>query len=286
VSDASPLRALARLCGTFHNVAYYAPEMKAFKAAGVPKYWRAYMAYRSAPMGTVPPPVVVATFYNFAPARVAEAIPSVWDEISPSNAIALCDESVDRALRRVLGDDIAGSEIAAAATLAARAMEGCDVVGRPLFAAHTSLPWPEPAHMRLYQACTLWREHRGDGHNVALAAAEIDGLECHVLLSGTNRLVNASVIEKIRGWTIPEWEAATQRLTARGLLDGDGAWTAPGRELRDAIEAHTDRLAAEPLERLGRDQADELIEALSPIVARLVDAGAVAASWPPKSFQK
>jgi hypothetical protein len=279
----SAIRTLGRLCGTLHNVAYYAPEMKAFAASGVPRYWHAYMAYRSAPMGPVATSVVVATFYNFAPSRVAAAIPSVWEQISPSEAIALRDSSIDRALRRVLRE-VSGADIANAARLARHAIEHCDVQGRPLFAAHAALLWPEAPHMQLYQACTLWREHRGDGHNIALAAAEIDGIECHVLLSGRNELVNPRVIEKIRGWTASEWEAAAARLVQRGLLTETGAWTAAGRELRSAIERHTDRLASAPVDHLGASRAAELVELLDPVVARLVEGGAVSPSWPPTSL--
>jgi hypothetical protein len=274
-------RTLARLCGTFHNITYYAPEIRAFNDVGITRYWHAYLGYRSAPMGRVPASVVVATFYNFAPARVAAAIPSIWEHISPQDAIALRDTSVDRALTRVLGPDVSSKWVVTAATLAREGIEAGDVVGRPLFAAHAALPWPDEPHMQLHHACTLWREHRGDGHNIALAAAEIDGVECHALLAGSG--VTGPVIEKLRGWTPAEWDAAQRRLVARGLLDEDGSLTASGRAYREAIEDHTDRLAAAPLARLGDDRAQRLIEALDPLVRQLVDAGAVDARWPPRS---
>ena len=56
-------RDLARVF-TFHNVSYYAPEIKAFVDAGMRGSWMAYFAYRAAPMGAVPAEVVMATFYN------------------------------------------------------------------------------------------------------------------------------------------------------------------------------------------------------------------------------
>jgi hypothetical protein len=275
-------RTVARLCGTFHNISYYAPEIAAFKDVGIPRYWHAYFGYRSAPMGRVPASVVIACFYNFAPVRVRSAIPSIWEHVTPDEAMAIRDASVSGALCRVLGDGVAGDGLMTAATLARAGIEGCDVVGRPLFAAHTDLPWPEQPHMQLHHACTLWREFRGDGHNIALAAAGIDGIECHVLLGGTG-VVNARVIEKLRGWTIEEWEAARLRLVSRGLLDEHGLCTDRGHECRADIEAHTDRLAGEPLRRLGEDGIRQLIAALDPIVSHLIDSGAVAATWPPKS---
>ena len=177
-------RTLARMCGVVHNIAYYAPEIREFRQAGIQRYWDAYMAYRSAPLGRVPAAVVTATFYNFAPRMVERAIPVVWESVNPAEAMAMRDDMIDRALRRSLGDLINDAILARAASLAREAIEGCDVAGRPLFAAHSALDWPEPAHMALFHACTLWREQRGDGHVIALAAAEIDGIECHVLLSG------------------------------------------------------------------------------------------------------
>ena len=50
----------------FHNVSYYAPEIKAFVDAGMRGSWMAYFAYRAAPMGAVPAEVVMATFYRIS----------------------------------------------------------------------------------------------------------------------------------------------------------------------------------------------------------------------------
>jgi hypothetical protein len=286
MANVRAVRTLARLCGTFHNITYYAPEVAAaFKEVGVPRYWHAYFGYRSAPMGQVPAAVVTACFYNFSPARVGAAIPSVWEHMTPNVAMDIRDASVSLALQRVLGDGVAGAALMTAARLTRTGMEGCDVVGRPLFAAHADLSWPDQPHMQLHHACTLWREHRGDGHNIALAAAEIDGLECHVLFAATGA-TNARVIEKLRGWTADEWGAARLRLVSRGLLDERGLCTELGREYRSSIEAHTDRLAAEPLRRLGDEGVSQLVDALDPIVGVLVETGAVAASWPPKPVTK
>jgi len=282
MANARVARTVARLCGTYHNITYYAPEMAAFKDVGVPRYWHAYFGYRSAPMGRVPAPVVIACFYNFSPARVRSAIPSIWEHVTPHEAMAIRDVSVSRALDRVFGDGVASKDLVTAARLVRAGIEGCDVVGRPLFAAHSDLPWPDHPHMQLHHACTLWREHRGDGHNIALAAAGVDGIQCHVLLAGTG-VTNARVIEKLRGWSAAEWDEARLRLVSRGLLDERGLCTDQGHDCRAAIEAHTDRLAAEPLRRLGDERARQLIDALDPIVSHLIETGAVAATWPPKS---
>jgi hypothetical protein len=282
--DGGVSRALARLCGTFHNVAYYAPGVRdAFRDLGIRRYWHAYLAARSAPLGIVPADVVTATFYNFAPSFVAGAIPSVWAVTSPATAIAARDVAVEEALVTTL-DPSWRDGVAAAAALVGDAMAGVDTGARPLFAAHVALAPASSPRLALWQACTLWREHRGDGHNIALAAAGVDGLESHVLLAGKG-VVTADVIEQIRGWTAPEWAAATERLAGRGLLDPvDGTLTPAGRAFRDHIEDHTDELAAAPLARLGAD-ADRLVGLLEPLVARLVAAGLVAPTWPPPALR-
>jgi hypothetical protein len=282
-ADGARSRALARLCGTFHNITYYTPLIREFAALGITRYWHAYMGYRSAPLGNVPATVVTSVFYNFAPRMVEAAIPSVWDHVTPAEAMVRRDDIGDRAVRAAFGDGIDAPDMARAADLARRAIEDCDVAGRALFAAHRALPWPEPPHLQLHHACTLWREHRGDSHNAALVAAEVDGLECHVLL-GAKGVVTQPVIEKIRGWTAEEWAAAVARLADRGLVTPDGGPTPAGHVYREDIEATTDRLVAEPRRRLGPDGCDELISLLRPLVTHLVETGAVSGTWPPKGL--
>lgn len=283
--DRRQARTLARLTSVFHNLTYYCPEMRRFADAGLPRYWEAYVAYRSAPLGRVPAAVVTATFYNFAPRMIGAAVPSAWDVMTPARALELRDELIDEALRRILGPSVGDPALARAAELARAGIEGCGVEGRPLFAAHRALPWPgaDEPHRQLYRATTLWREHRGDGHNQALAAAGVGGLACHVLLAGKG-VVSAEIIQRIRGWTAEEWAAAQRELSGRGLLDTDGRFTDAGRDLHAGLEVRTDDLAAEPRRVLGADRCDQLIEALEPFVTRLVDAGEVSPSWPPKQL--
>jgi len=275
-----PARRVARLVGIFHNISYYAPEMRAFADLGLPEYWRAYMAYRSAPMGRVEPSTVAAVFYNFAPRMVAAGLPSAWDSTTPAEVLSRRDACIDDALRRALGDLTDGPDLTATVALVRRAVEGLAASGRPLFAAHQELPWPDDPLLAAWHGCTRWREYRGDGHNIALAAAGIDGLECHVLLAARG-VGDRETILKIRGWTADEWASATERLAARGLVDPDGGITAGGRELRSAIEAHTDELSAEPCNRIASAGVTQLTDALGPLVEHLVATGAVAGRWPP-----
>jgi hypothetical protein len=273
-------RDLAKGFGPVHNVAYYSPEVKAFTDAGMRGWWQGYFAYRSAALGQVPASVVTAIFYNFAPRMVERAIPSAWEIMSPPVALALRTDVVDRALRRVLGDVASAPATRDLADLARRCVDGAEGGCRPLYAAHASLPWPDEPHLALWHACTLLREHRGDSHVVALAAADVGPVACHVLMAQTGHGNRESILP-IRGWTEEEWAAAEVGLAERGWLDASGSLTAAGRDARRAIEAHTDRLTVDPVARLGPDGSERLLNGLAGIVARLAEGGIAPMGWPP-----
>ena len=272
-------RDLARVFTPFHNVSYYSPEINAFVDAGMRGWWMAYFAYRSAPMGPVSAEVAISAFYNFAPRMIQRAVPAVWDVMSPAEAIQLRDQCVDQALRRLLAGHLDDPGLAEAAQLAREAIESCESGARVLYAAHTALPWPEEPHRMLWHACTLLREHRGDSHNIALAAAEINGVEPHVLMAARGQGNKESILP-IRDWTEAEWDAGIARLAERGWLNPDGTFTAEGETNRRDIEAQTDRLTHEPFRRLGPQRAQRLIDLMKPYIDQL-HSGGIATQWPP-----
>lgn len=281
----SPQRTLAAAISRFHNLVYFTPELRRFADVGIDEYWHAYMAHRSAPLGRPTAPVVEATFYNFAPRMVRAAIPRVWDLVSPADAIALRDEAMTVALEQHLGHHRDAEPLRSATEVAGDAVLDCSCVGRPLFGAHAELPLPDHPLLRLWYATTLWREYRGDAHNIALTAAEIDGLEAHVLL-GAKGVVKPDAIERIRGWTADEWDTAIGRLADRGLVEpGDTrealAFTDRGRELHRSIESETDRLSRHPLDLLGPNDVETIIAVIEPLADELVECGAVPGRWPP-----
>src|SRR5205823_1452504 len=158
----------------------------------------------------------------------------------------------DRALRRLLGRRISSPELTEAGQLARRAIEGVSPQGRPLFAANAELDWPDDPHLALWHGATLIREHRGDGHVDALTAAGMHPCESHVSQVAARGAGLAS-IQPYRGWGDDDWAMGVERLRARGWLSTDNTLTTEGRAGRDAIEATTDRLATEPLDRLGAE---------------------------------
>ncbi|HEY7069061.1 MAG TPA: hypothetical protein VH479_03065 [Acidimicrobiales bacterium] len=257
-----------------HAVTYFAPASHAaWAAAGLRGFWRGYFATRTAPLGVVPAEVVTAVVYNFAPAMVARAIPEVWIAVTPPAAWSARLAGVDRGLRDALGDEVVAAS-AGPAALARAALDGCDPAGRALFAAHLALPWPDEAHLALWQALTLLREYRGDGHNLALLAAGVDGCAAHVLAAATGGAPRA-LTQPNRGWSDEDWDARVADLAARGLLGPAGEATDAGRALHAEVEDATDRAAAGPWRALGDRRAEDLAADLVPLARKLVDTGPV-----------
>src|SRR5580693_9728145 len=221
-----------------HDVTYFVPEaLRAFTEAGLRGYWRGYFAGRAAPLGGTRAAVVAASFYNFAPAFVARAIPGVWDLITPQEAIAVREAGAAASLRRLLGGREA--EAAKAADLLWRAVEDLDFAGRALSAANAELPVSADPLTRLWQAATLLREHRGDGHFAALAAADVDGCEAVVLRCCMD--LRREAVQPVRGWTDEQWDDALARLADRGWVGADGQLTNAGQAAHDAVEDATDQ---------------------------------------------
>ncbi|TKJ33942.1 hypothetical protein, partial [Blastococcus sp. CCUG 61487] len=182
---------------------------------------------------------------------------------------------VDAAVRRVLGGEWTASDDAPeAAELATTAAAAVDLPGRPLAAANAGLALPDEPHLALWQALTTLREHRGDGHTVALVQREVDGVAAHVLAVAAGRADRAWLL-KSRGWDDAAWDAAVARLTDRGWL-ADDELTPEGLAMVTAIEADTDRLALGPWAALGDTGCDRLVELLRPVRRAVVAAG----EWP------
>jgi hypothetical protein len=270
-------RRMWRVFDTLHAVTYFAPEAdEEFRASGLKGFWMGYFAGRSAPMGAVEPAVATATFYNFAPKMAARALPDAWGFASPAKVLDARLAGIDRAFGRIFGSDRDGPEVARAAEIARRAAESVTVVGRPLAAANADLAWPDDPMLALWQATTILREHRGDGHVAALVDAGLDGLEAHISFVGAGG-VSRGVLQPARGWSDEEWEEAERAMVGRGWLDekDPGKLTAVGAAGRQQIEDATDRMAAEPWTRIGDEETDELRALLKPMASRIAGLGLI-----------
>jgi hypothetical protein len=261
-----------------HAVTYFAPEARAaLDGLGYRGFWMGYFAARSAPLGIVPREVVTAIFYNFAPERVAKALPAAWQIAGPEAALRARRESAVAALRRYgIGAD---ENVRVAAELAGRAARQAPLDGRPLFAANRALPWPDDPLAALWHAATLLREQRGDAHVAVLTAAGVSGRECNVLHAAAGP-ISREYIARARDYDEAAWRHHEQRLAQRGLLNGDGSLNAAGRELKDHIESATDTLALSALDALGDVEVEKLFQALTPITRAVVAGGDVPAVTP------
>jgi hypothetical protein len=262
-----------------HNHVYFAPETEQhLTAAGLRPGRMCYFAGRSAPMGAVGPGVVTATFSDFAPGLVARHIPRAWTLASPEQVVRARLAAATASLTRLLGDAASGPEVAELAGLVREACAALGPEGRPLYAGHADLPWPEQPLPALWHGATLLREWRGDGHVAVLVQAGLSGLEAHLTHTATGRGFTEEVARVGRGWTEEEWAAGRAALAGRGLLDAGGALTDEGRALRERIEEATDAASAAPWERLGADRTARVVELGKTLSKRLVDNGAYAAA--------
>ena len=173
-------RHLWQLYEPVHAVTYFGTQARAaFESAGLRGFWRGYFAGRAAPLGAVAAAPVTAAFFSFAPAMVARAVPDVWQRASPDQALAARLDGAVAVLRAVLPAEPGRWE--AAAGLLETAARAAVTDGRVLGAANAALPRPTDPLARLWQAATVLREHRGDGHVIALVDAELDGCQALVL---------------------------------------------------------------------------------------------------------
>lgn len=271
----SPARLLWQVVEPIHALTYFSPESAAcFQAAGLRGFWRGYFAGRAAPLGPVPAPDVASAFFGFHPAFVARAIPGVWEAVTPSVAIDARVEGAAAAIDRLFTGAGERKAVAQATALLTDLLDGLDGADRPLYAANAALTWPDDPSARLWHATTLLREHRGDGHVLALRAAGFDPCESH-LTQVASAHTSLEHIRPYRGWEDGDWAAARRRLRGRGLLDGRGRLTPLGAQLRASVEAETDRLASGPLDRIGPERAMQVIEAFAPLAERVVATGSI-----------
>ena len=174
---------------------------------------------------------------------------------------------------------LAGADVAAVADRLATAVSAADATGRPLFAGLAHQPWPDDPVGRLWRACELAREHRGDGH---VAAAIVDGfgpVTMNVLTEVWLGMPLGSYTAT-RGWGPEEIAAGAASLARRGLLDGDRI-TPAGRARRDRLEATTDATQDMLVSALGPD-LEATIAQLDEWSGMCVAAGA----FPPDVFKR
>ncbi len=224
---------------SLNNFVYLVPEAQThYKTIGLKGSWMGYFASRSAPLGAASPELVIATFHGFAPHLVHRAIPDAWALAAPAAVLAarlgLATE--------VLGRAVTAEEAAALADAMANIVAGLDFAGKPLAAAHASVPLSDDDLGRFWLLDAVIREFRGDCHVALLVSEGLNGVDANVLNVAAGRTFPQQ--QALRGWTDEEWDVGKVRLRERGWLDDDGAITPDGTEARNRLEDATDRACA------------------------------------------
>lgn len=258
----------------FHAMVYFAPEaIDEYTRVGLQRRGSHYLASRSAPMGPAGPELVYATFFGFAESAVRRYVPACWENTTPEAVVQARFRVADRALRRLLGDEIGSSDMVAASDVGLEAAAACPTEGRPLFAAHASVAPPDAPHLRLWHAITLLREFRGDGHNAALVARDIGPVVAQAWYSTSSKTASRTFYEKSRGHTREDWAAADGELVERGYVDSEGQLTELGISEREAIEHDTDVASMAPWRAIGEERCDWLRATVRPWSRAIVAAG-------------
>jgi hypothetical protein len=263
-------RALWTLFEPVHAVTYFSPQSRdALAAIGLTRYWDGYFAGRSAAVGALAGPPVTAMFSGFAPFLVDRALPAVWSVTTPAQVIEARYVGAAETLRALVPDE---ATVTAAASALAQLTRNLDLVGRPLAAGFASLPLEDDPYRRVWQLAGTLREHRGDGHVIALVSLGIAGITTLLLRSGVD--LDAASMQKARGWTDDDWTAEADRLVERGLLDADRRITPAGADLLNRAEHLTNRLALSAIDGLDEGAVRVVARALVPV------AGAVTSLFP------
>lgn len=175
-----------------------------------------YIGGRATSLGQPVGAVVASAFAWFEPTMVAALYDAAGAALPHAQLVSIRDEATVASLRAALGVEDP-SEVA---DLLAAAGERAGGAGRPLFSGLLQRGRPsDPVH-RLWWACDVVREHRGDSHVAAANVARLGPVEMNVL---TELWVGMPLMSytATRGWSPEAMQEAVDALTARGLISGE-----------------------------------------------------------------
>ncbi len=247
-------------------------------------FFESYVTCRASLLGEPEPRVVVATFAVFEPTVICAVYEAGRSKCDRVELLAARNESTIASLAAAL-TDVDTERIGAVADVLLDAMVSADGTGRPLFSGLRDQPVPPGAIGRLWRACELIREHRGDSHVAVCVAAGLSPVAMNVL---TELWVGMPIAtySSSRFWSAPTIEATCEDLRSRGWLDGDQLSEA-GRAMRNQIEAATDELQASIINSVvagcvGESAVDELLNDLADWSQQCIDTNA----FPPDVFKR
>jgi Helix-turn-helix family len=249
----SPTRRLRDAIEPIATICYWSePAYDAYAALGL-DFLQGYVWSRGCVLGEPDGSVVAAAFGVFEPGLIGQLYDAARAAAGLADIRAARETGAVTALRTVLGDTVLGGpeQVADVTGALRRAAEAMDTAGRPLFAGLAGMPWPADELGRLWHACAMLRELRGDSHLAACMAAGLTGLQANIL---TELQVGWPLhsYTATRGWPPEAMNLATISLRERGLI-GDDALTGAGASLRADIEEATDRQLAPARDAIGPD---------------------------------
>lgn len=205
--------------------------MEQASAKGLPAGLAQYAVGRLGVLGDCPVDNVVAAAFFWEPdtmrRMVTEGRASTAPVVGAAVYAEICQAWGEAHLEGFDGVDRLGE-------LGRRVIESAAPHGAPTFVGWRDIPLPEFGPGRTFQICQTLRELRFGRHAVAVQAAGLTPLEA--ILSGPTGAWNAEMF----GWPGPFPDVEHLR------------------EIRDAIEDHTDRLHAPDFEVLTADERAEL----------------------------
>jgi hypothetical protein len=267
VTEGRPARRLRDACEPVAMHAVWSRPVNEHLASLGLDFLTSYVGGRGASLGDPAGAVAAAAFAWFEPGLVSTLWETARTTVPPGRLGQARDESTVASLREVL----AGEDPAEVAGLLADAAQAAEGMGRPLFSGRRADGRPAGAVHLLWWACGLVREHRGDSHVAAAAAAGLDPVEMNVL---TELWVGMPLLSytATRGWAPEVMRGAVAGLERRGWVR-DGALTDAGLAARRAIEEHTDAQEESIIAALG-GRLDEVCGRLDHWGQLCIEAGA------------
>jgi hypothetical protein len=267
VAEGSPARRLRDACEPVAMHAVWSRQTNERLAQLGLDFLTSYVGGRGASLGEPAGAVVAAAFAWFEPSLVITLWEAARSAVAHDRLVQARDESTVASLREVL----AGEDPGEVASLLADAAEAADGMGRPLFSGRRADGRPADAVHRLWWACDLVREHRGDSHVAASAAAGLNAVEMNIL---TELWIGMPLLSytATRGWPADAMRRAVAGLESRGWVDDDGL-TDEGRAARLSIEQRTDD-QEQPIAAALGDRFEEICGRLNHWGQLCIEAGA------------
>jgi hypothetical protein len=267
VAAGSPARRLRDACEPVAMHAVWSRAVYERLAQFGLDFLTSYVGGRGAFLGEPSGAVVAAAFAWFEPGLVISSWDAVRSAVAHDQLVQARDESTIASLREVL----AGEDPGEVANQLADAATAADGMGRPLFSGLRADGRPHDAVHLLWWACNLVREHRGDSHVAAAAAAGLDAVEMNILTELWTGMPLLSYTAT-RGWPAAAMQRAIGQLESRGWVR-DGDLTDAGRTSRRHIELRTDDQEQPIVAALG-DRLDEVCGLLNHWGQLCIEAGA------------